>query len=131
MNQQNVIIWGALAVSQVIYLAVPAPPGGRCGEASGPISHRTWRRGSRRRYWNHGPAPDSRIQPYTRWSAWVLAESIAIYGLVLRFLHFELAYSLPFSVAGAGLLFFGRPWSPKLKKPLSPTELASSNAPLE
>ncbi len=62
--------------------------------------------------------------------SWVLAESVAIYGLVLRFMHFDLIYVVPFVAAGAFLLFLGRPWQSKLKKPLSSADLARSSAPI-
>ena len=148
MNFQFVIIWVALAISQVVYLFVPAPPRASAAILPGvlplalgvitiaqSIGIVAW---LRIRAFN--PIHAGRLDPASKDGvaqlfttlivAWVLAESIAIYGLVLRFLHFELSYYFPFVLAGACLLFLARPWSPKLKRASSLADLARSNAPL-
>ncbi len=49
--------------------------------------------------------------------AWVLAESIAIYGLVLRVLGAESDLWSAYSVVGGLLLLVGRPWQRGLQVP--------------
>ncbi len=148
MNQQLVIIWSVLMVSQVIYLLVPASGQEATAnqgatfpialgvvafaEAVGIIVLLKIRAVDPIRLGKLDPgAKEGIAQLFTTLiMAWVLAESVAIYGLVLRFMHYGFVYFAPFSAAGAFLLFFGRPWQPKLKKPLSSADLASSNAPI-
>ena len=148
MNQTFLLIWAALAVSQVIYFFLPAPP--RDGAANlsdmfplvlGAVA---FAQGvgivALLRVRAFGPIQRGRLDPTSKEGAaqlfttlilaWVLAESVAIYGLVLRFLGFELLYSAPLSVAGALLLFLGRPWQSKLARPASSADLASSAGPL-
>lgn len=148
MNQQFVIIWSVLAISQIIYLFVPVPPREGAGampavfpialgivalvEGLGVVAL------LRIRAFN--PIQGGRLDPASKEGAaqllttlilaWVLAESVAIYGLVLRFLHFDLPYSAAFAIAGAFLLFLGRPWQAKLRKPQSRSDLAKSGKPI-
>jgi hypothetical protein len=148
MNQQFLIIWSALMVSQVIYLFVPAS--GReatanqaaafpialgivaFAQAVGIIVLLKIRAVDPIQLGKLDPGAKEGIAKLfiTLMLAWVLAESVAIYGLVLRFMHYDFVYFAPFSAAGAFLLFLARPWQSKLKKPLSSADLASSNAPL-
>jgi F0F1-type ATP synthase membrane subunit c/vacuolar-type H+-ATPase subunit K len=149
MNQTFVIIWSALAVSQVIYLLIPIPERQNAStipnlfpivlaavafiQAVGIVVLLRVRA--------FAPVQSGRIDPTsssgaaqlftTLILAWVIAESIAIYGLVLRFLHFSLTYSAFFAAAGAILLVLGRPWHPKLRKQDSTIELARSGAPID
>jgi F0F1-type ATP synthase membrane subunit c/vacuolar-type H+-ATPase subunit K len=149
MNQTFVVIWVVLAVSQALYLFVPAPARENATtlpdafpialaavaliQAGGIVALLRARA--------FAPVQTGRIDPASKSGAaqlfttlilaWVLAESVAIYGLVLRFMHFSLPYSAPFSAAGAFLLFVGRPWHPSLRKPDSTVELARSGTPIE
>lgn len=148
-NQPLLIVWSALAVSQVIYLLVPAPPARTAStlpdafpmalgtvallEAVGIVALLRVRA--------FAPVQSGRIDPTSKSGAaqlftslilaWVLAESIAIYGLVLRFLHFSSTAWAPFAAAGAFLLILGRPWHPKLRKPVSSSDIARSGAPIQ
>lgn len=148
MNQQFLIVWSALAISQVIYLFVPAPL--REGPANLPaifplvLGAIAFVQGVgmvvllRVRAFN--PIQGGRLDPTSKEVAaqlfttlilaWVLAESVALYGLVLRFLQFELLYSASFAAGGALLLFLGRPWQSRLGRPASAADMAGSNAPL-
>ncbi len=148
MNQQLLIIWSVLAISQVIYIFVPAPL--REGSANAAeifpaaLGVVAFTEGLgvivllRVRAFN--PIRRGRLDPaskegaaqlfITLMLAWVLAESVAIYGLVVRFLDFDLPYSVPFSVGAALLMFLGRPWQSKLKWPSTTAEIASSGTPL-
>ena len=148
MNQQFVIVWSALAISQVIYLSLPAPPRESPANLLGvfPLALGVVAFAEsvgmvallRIRAFN--PIQTGRLDPLSQKGvtelfttlilAWMLAESIAIYGLVLRFLGFGMAYSSPFAAAGAFLLFLGRPWQAKLRKPVSSADLARSGTPL-
>jgi F0F1-type ATP synthase membrane subunit c/vacuolar-type H+-ATPase subunit K len=149
MNQTFVVIWVALAVSQLVYIFVPAPIPENAStlpnifpialavvaliQAVGIVVLLRVRA--------FAPVQSGRIDPTstsgtaqlftTLILAWVLAESIAIYGLVLRFLHFSLPYSASFAAAGALLLFVGRPWHPRLRKPDSTVQLARTGTPIE
>src|SRR5262245_30697563 len=147
-QQVNLFVWAALALSQLVYLFIPAPPRENTGEISGAfplvlgivavlqailiaglLQLRAFK-----------PIQAGQLDPTSKAGAaqlfttlmiaWVLAESVAIYGLVLRFLQFPLTTSLPFSLAGAFLLFLGRPWNSRLRRPESAAELARSGAPL-
>ena len=135
MNQQLVILWSVLALSQVIYLFVPAP----ARETNGNLPELfpivlgavALAQGVgiaallRLRAFN--PIQAGRLDPTSKEGAgqlfttlilaWALEESVAIYGLVVRFLQFDLLYSTPFTAAGALLLFLGRPWQAKLRRP--------------
>lgn len=148
MKQPFVIIWAALAISQVVYLFVPAPHRENAARLPDvfPVALGAVAIAQsigivvllRIRAFN--PVQAGRLDPTSKNGAaqlfttlilaWVFAESVAIYGLILRFLHFELPYTLPFALAGACLLFLARPWSPKLKQPLSAADRARSHAPL-
>jgi len=152
MNQVHGIVWTALAVAQVIYFLIPVPARPNAASPSATfalvyplalgavagiqaliivslLQLRAFK-----------PIQAGQLDPMstpgasqlftTLLIAWVLAESVAIYGLVLRFMLFPRSHSLPFFLAGAVLLFLGRPWNPKLKKPLSLADLARSSAPL-
>ena len=150
MNQQQMhtFVWGALALSQLVYLFIPVPPRENAGGmpaifpialgmvavvvailVAGLLQLRAFK-----------PIEAGRLDPSSKPGAaqlfttlllaWVLAESVAVHGLVLRFLHFPLTTSRPFSLAGALLLFLGRPWNPKLKRPASAAEIARSATPL-
>ena len=149
MNQTFVVTWAVLAVSQVVYLLVPAPTRENASalpnvfpialaavafiQAVGIVTLLRIRA--------FAPVQSGRIDPSSKSGAaqlfttlilaWILAESIAIYGLVLRFLHFSRPYSASFAVAGALLLFVGRPWHPRLRKPDSTIDLARSGTPIE
>jgi uncharacterized membrane protein len=86
------------------------------------------------------PIEDGRLDPASAAGAarlltvlvvgWALAESVAIYGLVLRFLGAPTTYWLPFAAAGAILLLVARPWQPGLSRPATSAELARSGRPL-
>ena len=149
MNFTFVILWAVLAVSQVIYLAVPlfAEVGtatlsevfpmvlGVVAFVQGVIVVVILRAQA------FSPIQSRRIDPTTTEGlaklftplllAWVIAESVAIYGLVLRLLNFDFQYWIPFSVAGAFLLFLGRPFHSKLKKPASSADLARMGGPID
>ena len=147
MNRQFLFVWSALAISQVIYLFMPVPPGER------PVNPDLFPvvlgaialiQGVgvvvllRVRAFN--PIQGGRLDPTSKKGAvqlfatlilaWAIAESVAIYGFVLRFMQFELLYSASFAAGGALLLFFGRPWQSNLGRPASAADMAGSNAPL-
>lgn len=148
MNQNLIVVWVVLAVAQVVYLIYPAPH--REGDAV-PSDVFAAALGAvavvqsigivmllRVRAFN--PVRTGRLDPASKSGnvqlfstlllAWVLCIGIAMYGLVLRFLHFERAYTLPFALAAACLFLLARPWNAKLKKPSNAADLASSNAPI-
>ena len=148
LKQQLVIIWVMLAISQVVYLLVPAPQVENAGrppeifpivlgavaiaQGIGIVALLRIRAFNPIQAGSLDPRSKDGVARLftTLLLAWVLAESIAIYGLVLRFVHFELAYALPFALGAACLLIFARPWSPKLRRASTAAELASSQAPL-
>jgi hypothetical protein len=149
MNPQHlVIIWAALAISQLVYLCLPAPPLERTAPASDlfPLALGVVAIVQAAiivailRVRAFEPVQSGRLDPSSKAGAaklfialmvaWILAESVAINGFVLRFLHFPRAITLPFSIAGVFLLYVGRPWSAKLKRPASTADLARSNTPL-
>lgn len=148
MNQTFLLLWAALAVSQVIYLFVPAPPREGAANLSDVLPIALGAVAFAQcvgivallRIRAFGPIQRGGLDPTSKEGAaqlfttlilaWVLAESAAIYGLVLRFLGFDLLYSTPLSAAGALLLFLGRPWQSKLARPASSADLASSGDPL-
>ena len=149
MSQTFLIIWAFLGVSQVVYLLVPVPSQQNAStlsdvfpmalavvafiQAIGMVILLRVRAFEPIRSGRIDPRLSSGVvQLFTPLIlAWVLAESVAIYGLVLRFLHYSLSYSVWFSTAGAVLLFMGRPWQRKLQKPYSATQSARSGAPIE
>ena len=148
MNQTNMVIWCVIVVSQVIYLLMAAPASegspvlpdlfplllGAIAllEGVGVVVLLRVRA--------INPIRSGRLDPTSREGAaqlfvtlilvWVLAESVAIYGLVVRFQQFGPAYSLPFAVGGAFLMLLTRPWQSKLKKPVSLADLAQTGTPL-
>lgn len=61
---------------------------------------------------------------------WVLAESIAIYALVLRFLGAPLPLWGPFPIVAAALFLYVRPWHPALSSEPTSQERAQSGRPL-
>ncbi len=147
MNRQFLFVWSALAISQVIYLLMPVPPGER------PVNPDLFPvvlgaialiQGVgvvvllRVRAFN--PIQGGRLDPTSKKGAvqlfatlilaWAIAESVAIYGFVLRFMQFELLYSASFAAGGALLLFLGRPWQSNVGRPGSAADLAGSSAPL-
>jgi hypothetical protein len=133
----NLVLWGALAVSQVIYLFVPefvdlgrdGPPEAlslalaavAVVEAIGVVVY--FRQAAL------GPVQRGVLDPKSAGGApqlfqvfilcWVLAESIAIFALVLGVLGAELVVRVPFVIGAAGLLFVCRPWHPGLEAPVS------------
>lgn len=144
------IVWCALAISQVIYLGLPAPgpepapdPGfldllaGLLGvvalaEAAGIwflLQHRAIAPIARGQLRPDGPEGVQQLFQALV-VCWVLAGSVAIYGLVLRFLGAPASHSLPFAAAGAVLLLYARPWHPGLRAPASTVDRASSAKPL-
>jgi hypothetical protein len=154
MNEREkaFVIWVAMAVSQVICLVLPAGQGptatGEGPSAFGLVAATlglaaaietvvlvvVLRRGAL------GPIEDGRLDPAAPAGAarllavlivgWALAESVAIYGLVLRFLGAPATHWLPFAAAGGILLLVARPWQPGLSRPATSAELARSGRPL-
>ena len=62
--------------------------------------------------------------------AWVLAESIAIYGLVLRVVGAGIDLWSSYSVVGGLLLLVGRPWQRGLQVPPGSRPRTPSNDPI-
>jgi hypothetical protein len=140
------IVWAALLSSQLVYLMVPIPPREAVVE---PVF--VWALGFvalveavgivvflrvalfgpiRRGELDSATKPGEQRTFVVLLVAWTLAESIAIYGLVLRFLQFERPYTLPFAIAAALLCAYSHPWSSALRKPPSSTDLARSGTPI-
>jgi F0F1-type ATP synthase membrane subunit c/vacuolar-type H+-ATPase subunit K len=148
MKQQLLIIWTMLAISQGIYLLVPLPPRENAAaipavfpialgvvaivQAIGIVGFLRIRAFNPIRAGLLNPASKAGAPQLftTLLIAWVLAESVAVYGLLLRILHFPPTISAPFAAAAAILLFIGRPWNPRLERPASSADLARSSAPL-
>jgi hypothetical protein len=147
MKKPLLIVWSVLAVSQVIYLLIPVPS----QDSPPPPDLFPLILGSVALVQGVGivallrirafaPIREGRLDPAsapggaqlftTLIMAWVLAESVAIYGFVVRFMHFEFHHSFPFAVGGAFLLYLGRPWQAKLELPRSLADLAKSNDPI-
>lgn len=121
----NRILWLALLFSQLIYvvilllvaqplcdpssLAVLPLAFGAAAAGSAVAAHLFWRRatGAGRALHDEPVTPAAAFQGYVL--AWVLDESIAIYGMVLGFLGFPLASWAPFSAAAFALMLAHRP----------------------
>jgi hypothetical protein len=120
------IVWVALLVSQAVYVAlllsgtVPvqkAPSAGAifpialgaAATTTAIIAHNLWRRASGAGRPLHEVAPDAAGAVPQYLIAWVLDESVGIYGLVLGFLGFPSATWALFSAAGFLLLLVHRP----------------------
>jgi F0F1-type ATP synthase membrane subunit c/vacuolar-type H+-ATPase subunit K len=148
MNQQSGIVWSVLLVSQLIYLILPLPASDsttRLPEvfpaALGFVAFtQAVAIVAALRVRAIQPIRAGLLDPTSETGAanlfvtllicWVLAESIAIFGLVLRFLHFEWMYSFPFAVAGALLMLIARPWQAGLKPPRSLADQARTGTPI-
>ncbi len=147
-----ITVWAVLVLSQVIYLIVPALRvlpnaeenldflslfAGCLGfvaflQAVGVSIY--FRRGAL------APIADGRLDVRTAPGAarlftvliicWVLAESIAIYALVLRFLGAPVTLWAPFPVAAASLFLFVRPWHAGLSRAPTAQDLAESGRPI-
>ena len=149
MNQRSlVVLWSAILASQLVYPFIPITQ--REGTAVQPdlfplvLGVVALLQGAGTYAWlklrAFDPIKGGRLDPTSKEGAaelftalimaWVIASSVGIYGLVLRFMHFDLLYWVPFSIGGALLLFLGRPWQSSLSRPVSSTDLAGSNAPL-
>jgi len=145
------IIWGALAVSQVIYVVVPGlvSPEPR-DNASDPIFPivlgvvAAAQAGGLWMWFQIGAVRkirDGRLDPDTPSGlaslfttlilAWVLAESIGIYGFLLHFLGAPSGAWAPFSVLAGLMLFLCRPGQAALRPPRSSASLASRGDPIE
>lgn len=148
MRQTLTLVWGALAMSQLVYVLVPTPTGAdgtslpsilplvlggvALGEAGGIV---VWLRIKA-----FHPIDAGRLDPTSEAGArelftalivaWALAESIAIQGLVLRLLGFGALWSLPFALGGALLMLYGRPWSDRLRGANSSAALARGGTPI-
>jgi F0F1-type ATP synthase membrane subunit c/vacuolar-type H+-ATPase subunit K len=125
-RRTNQILWLTLLASQVVYVVVILSGAARTRDepldlpvfplalavvsvATAIGSHFSWRRATGAGRPIHAAAPD----PGTRFTfyilAWVLDESIAIYGLVLGLLAFSVAAWGPFSLAAFTLMLVHRP----------------------
>ena len=129
------IVWASLVVSQCIYLLIPSP-GLEVFQANLPVMAAAlagvallqtigllawFRVGGTQRIQNR------RVDPSTLEGAaqlfqvlmicWVLVESIAIYGLVLRFMGATTQLWLPFAVAGFALMAWTHPFQKGLRPP--------------
>ncbi len=63
---------------------------------------------------------------------WVLAEAIAVHGLVLALLAgSSVGHMLPFLAVSLLLMWFTRPWGPSLQPALNSATLAQSGRPIE
>jgi hypothetical protein len=63
---------------------------------------------------------------------WILAEAIAVHGLVLARLAGSSAhYMLPFLAVSLSVMWFTRPWAPLLRRAADSAELARSSRPIE
>ena len=120
------IVWWTLLASQAVYVAVIVSGVGRVrGEpldlpalpivlaamaaASGLAANFFWRRASGAGRPLHSAPPDAQAAFTNTMVAWVLDESIAVYGLVLGLLAFSAAGWAPFSLAALVLLLLHRP----------------------
>ncbi len=130
LNKINRIIWLALLASQAVYIAVALlhPGFGDSNLAenrvfsialaivavvSGGMAHFFWRRASGASLALHEISSRSPAQTFPLYiQAWVIDESIAIYGLVQALLGISITIWVPFSVAGALLLIIHRPVEP-------------------
>ena len=120
------IIWLTLLVSQLIYVAIilsgaiqtraepvdiPVFPIvlGVVAATTAVASHVFWRRATGAGRALHVAPPEPAAAFTSFLLAWVLDESIAIYGFVLSVLAFSVEAWAPFSVAGFALLLVHRP----------------------
>lgn len=143
------IIWCALAIAQLLYAVVPVALQGRdpaflatlamalgvaaFGEAITIVVVLRVRA--------LGPLADGRLdlsdpkgtaQLFTTLIlCWILAESIAIYGFVLRILGAESDQWTPFAIIGGLLLLISRPWQRGLQAPARSGQRALRNDPIE
>jgi F0F1-type ATP synthase membrane subunit c/vacuolar-type H+-ATPase subunit K len=150
VNSQFLVVWSALAITQLVYLVIPIPA------ASDPASHTgllpilpvilgTLAFGQAMaalgilRLRVFGPIRSGLLDPTTDDGArrllpmliiaWALAESIAIYGLVLRFMHYAPLHWVGSAAAAALVTFLGRPWQARFR-PTSSAHLAQTGAPI-
>lgn len=122
----NKILWLTLLASQVVYLAVILSGVGTTRDepldlqalpialavvaiATAVGAHLCWRRASGAGRPIHTTPPDPAASFTFYILAWVLDESIAIYGLVLGLLAFSPEVWGPFSVAALALMLVHRP----------------------
>ncbi|NNL67687.1 MAG: hypothetical protein HKP30_15660 [Myxococcales bacterium] len=121
----RLMLWASLLVSQLIYagillsglvpvaeepMALPLPAIlGVAAALTGAAGHFFWRRASGDGATIHASAPEPAAAHTSYVIAWVLDESIAIYGLVLGFLAFPMTTWSLFSVAAFVLMLLHRP----------------------
>jgi hypothetical protein len=147
MPQQmtSLILWASLALAQLLYVVLPIPVQENdpdflsslalamgvvaFAEAIGALVLLRSRA--------LGPISAGTLDPQSRQGVaglfttliicWVLAESIAVYGLVLRIMGAESDLWSPFAVVGGLLLLVCRPWQHGLKppRPAGPRKITS------
>jgi hypothetical protein len=141
------IVWASLLLAQVTFLTLPIAPNSResfpelavyalglvgLAEAIGIVVFlRVALFGPIRRGELDPSAPAGAQRYFTFFMiAWSVAESIAIYGFLLRILGFDRAYTAPFAAVAALLFVYARPWGAHLRKPASSADLARSGTPI-
>ncbi|MAE93553.1 MAG: hypothetical protein CL910_02725 [Deltaproteobacteria bacterium] len=130
MQQTSLIVWVALLLSQAVYVGISvfwAPESSTSpvtpafvsalflvSVATGSGAHFFWRRSQAAQ--EEQPESENRGAPGSVFAnqiiAWVLDESVAIYGVVLAFLGFEAATWGLFSVMALALMLLHRPSKP-------------------